>query len=582
MWQKVLTIVVIVGVVIGGGYYAYQQLLPPPTEEAQGPRYTTKPAIRGDIAVGVEAVGPLNPTSGGGIQVPGYRDGSSGSSIGYVIQDVLVKEGDEVKKGQLLVRLGAPSLDTQIKNLEKRIVEDKKAVAELLNISVDQVDRLDASRGITVTTPIGGRISGLDVKEGQELKLGQIVAKVVDDSRFRVTAKLTPGEFKDVTIGQKAFLNFDVFDGWVETTVIDINPEPIPESVSELLDSSSGSLGQFAFVHWVTLEGANPGLIRTSMRCKVGMAIGVIDGTKKATMDNFKVQWASYPSKVEGYVDEETIYSRAEAIATKIFVKNGQTVEPGEKIVSLAGDDARKTIDEQVEKLREQEEELQELYDKYNNLDIMAPMNGIVAHMETDLGRTLGPGEWLGHLYDTSDMRMWSTIDDIDVIMVQQGAPVRITVDALPGKTFAGEVNRVSTMGRDRDGVTRFEVDIKVMGSPELRPGMNAQAFIDAGSAENVLLIPLEAVFEEDGRSMVEVLQADGTVNVVPIKLGLMNDRQAEVQEGLAEGDLVITGSSADILPSQRIQGKDNLLPMKPDGESGGNDGGNQGSKGKE
>lgn len=169
MWQKILTILVIVAIVLGGGYYAYQQLLPPPEEQNQGPVYSTKPVIRGDISVGVEVVGSLNPTSGGGIQVPGYR---GGTALTYLIEEILVKEGDEVKKGQLLVRLKAPDLENQIKSLERKIQEDRKAIAELLNIPVEEVDRLDASRGITLTTPIGGRITELNIREGNELKLG--------------------------------------------------------------------------------------------------------------------------------------------------------------------------------------------------------------------------------------------------------------------------------------------------------------------------------------------------------------------------------------------------------------------------
>ena len=202
-------------------------------------------------------------------------------------------------------------------------------------------------------------------------------------------------------------------------------------------------------------------------------------------------------------------------------------------------------------------------------------IDGVVAYINADYGRMLQPGEWLGHIYDTADMRMWCTIDDVDVVLVRQGAPVRVTVDALPGKVFEGEVNRLSTMGRDRDGITRFEVDIEVKGGPDLRPGMQAKAYIDAGRAENVLLVSLEAIFEEDGQPKVEVLQEDGTVKVVPVKLGLMNDRVAEVKEGLEEGQLVITGSSADILPSQRIQSKDSLLPEKPEEEQ--NSGGGEG-----
>ena len=73
MIQRLVTILVILLIVLGGGYYAYKQLVPPPEEEAAGPVYATKPVIRGDITVGVEVTGQLNPSSGGSIQVPGNR-----------------------------------------------------------------------------------------------------------------------------------------------------------------------------------------------------------------------------------------------------------------------------------------------------------------------------------------------------------------------------------------------------------------------------------------------------------------------------------------------------------------------------
>jgi len=163
-------------------------------------------------------------------------------------------------------------------------------------------------------------------------------------------------------------------------------------------------------------------------------------------------------------------------------------------------------------------------------------------------------------------------VDDIDVLQVRVGAPVRITVDAVPNQTFSGEVEYVGMMGKDESGITHFSVTIKVAGGPELRPGMQATAHIEGGSAEDVLLVPLEAIFEEDGQAKVEVLLSNGITKVVPVDLGLMNDRVAEVKSGLAEGDLVITGSTADLLPSQTIE-SDSLLPggsgSEPDTGSG-------------
>ena len=190
-------------------------------------------------------------------------------------------------------------------------------------------------------------------------------------------------------------------------------------------------------------------------------------------------------------------------------------------------------------------------------------MEGVIANWDTQLGAQISPGEWMGYVFNTGDMGMWVEVDDVDVLMIKQGSPVKVTVEALPSEVFEGEVMHVATMGKDMKGITQFAVDIRVKGGPNLRPGMQAQAYIDAGSAENVLLVPLEAIFEEDGVQKVEILNPDGSTKAVTVKLGLMNDREAEVKSGLSEGELVITGSSADLLPSQHIGTKESIIPSK-------------------
>lgn len=581
MIQRLLMILFIVVVVVGGGFYAYQQLVPPPDDKAQGPVYATEPVTRGDISVGVDASGPLNPSRGGGIQAPGgygpMGPMSSGSGpTSYIIEEVLVKEGDQVSQGQVLVKLSATELLLQIKAKEDKLRADKKTLAGLMGVSPDRLDSIDPGRGITLRAPIDGRVVGLGVKEGQELKQGQIVARVVDDSNFRMIAKLTPGEFNRVELGKQVVLRFAQFDGLVEARVTEVNPDPVPEESSQLDDTlgvPSGDKG-YQFVYWVTLEGKNTGLIRPGMLAQVGVSVG-----SQANPD--AIWFFRYYGKVEGYADEEQVLSGANAIATRVFVHENQKVKAGDPLVSLAGEDARDMVRIEMDKVYQQQLELQQLYSQLNELEVRATMDGVVANIEAQPGMRVQPGQWFGSIFNTSDMRMWVQVDDVDVLQVQQGAPVQITVDAVPGKTFEGVVEHVGMMGKDESGITRFEVSIKVSGGPELRPGMQAKAHIDAGSANGVLLIPLEAIFEEDGKPKVEILLPDGTTKVVAVELGLMNDRIAEVKSGLEEGQLVITGSTADLLPSQRIKSQDSLLPGKKDDKDNQNGGGDAGDGGK-
>ena len=577
MLQRFMMIVVILVVLIGGGYYAYKQLVPPPEQEVTGPIYSTKAVTKGDISVGVEVTGPLN-SNGGGIQVPGGHNYMETNPTSYIIDQFLIEAGDEVKQGDVLIKLAAPNLQVEIDNLEEQLLSEKKSLASLMNVDIEDVEYVNPDAGITLRAPIDGRIVNLTAVEGEKIEDGKTAAQVVDDSRIQIIAKLSKSEFDMITENHMGILEFpDVFSGSFEATIVDINPNPIPVSSSELGESSSTKAESYGYVYWVTLEAENPGLIRPGMTARIGF-IDKADFNKNQDekIDYSKVMWLGYNSKVEKFVNEKNVISSAEGIVTDIFVHKMEYVKANDPIIALSGQDVRKEIQDRLDNIRETKIKLQQAQSKLEMLEVKASIDGVVADIQSRVGDTVQPGQWLGFIFTTSDMRMWVQVDDMDVVLVKQGSPVEVTVDALPGKKFVGEVERVDTMGRDNNGITRYGVSIKFQGSAELRPSMQANAFINAGSAEDVLLIPLEAIFQEDGQNKVEILQTDGIPKVVPVELGLMDDRVAEVKSGLEEGQLVITGSTADLLPSQKIQ-SNTLLPAKQDNGNNNDGNGNDG-----
>lgn len=556
--------VAILVTVAGGGYYAFRRLLPPPPQEATGPVYAASPVVRGDISVGVELTGSLNPTQGGGIMVPFNPGPGPVPQVNMTVAEVLVKDGDRVQQGQVLVRLAGGDVEEQLRSKEKSLQAERKSLAGLVGLPPERLDEVDPAQGITLRAPIAGRVTGLDVKEGQAVKQGQIVAKVVDDSRFRVAAWLVPLEAGAVKPGQRVLLRFEEFADFVEGTVTDVSPEPVPTPASELRDSfeSYGSKDKDAYhlVYPVVVTGRNAGLVRPGAPVQVGVPAG--DG----------VSFWRYYGKVEGYAAEEQVLSGATALVTRLHVRNMQKVPAGAPLVTLAGADARDLIQERLARIRDLEAEVRQLRARLGDLFVRAPLTGVVGHIEARPGMTAQPGQWMGDIFNPLEMQMFAMVDDVDVLRVRQGAPVRVTLDALPGKELRGSVQQVAMMGKNERGVSQFQVIVKVTGTPDLRPGMQARAYVEEGSARGVLLAPLEAVFEEDGKSKVEVLLPDGTVKVVPVELGLMNDRYAEIKAGLKEGDRVVTGSTADILPSERIR-SGNLLPGAGQGPGGGQGG---------
>lgn len=539
MFQRTITIILVVAIVIGGGFYAYQQLMPEVEETSTGPVYSTQPVERGDISVGVNTVGQLNPSDSGGINVSNALR-MSGYSGELIIDEILVEEGDNVKKDQVLVRLAATGVEDDIADLEEQIKVEEEALSRLTNLPIEEVRNIDPSQGVTVRAEIAGIIQELDIVEGDEISQGQTITRIVDTSKYEIPLRLTPGEFRRVEKGDKVNIHFDTFAGLYEGEISRINPNPVP----------AGEGKSQGYIYRATVVGENPGLIQPSMEVRVGLPND--SGHTTFFMNN---------SIVEKYVDEDRVASNTEALVTEVHVRDMDQVEVGDPIISLAGSDVQETIEDRLNKIRDLESDIRDLNSIFPMLEITSPMEGIVASVNRQEGDTTSPGDWIGHVYNTANMMMFTEVDDIDVLYVKQGSEVDVTVDAIPGETYEGKVEQVSTRGTGQDGISRFSVYIDVIGGPQLRPGMQANGYIDAGSAEDVLLVPIEAIFQEENKHRVEILDENGEPQVIDVEIGLMNDRYAEVISGLEEGDLVVTGSSRDLLPSQDGGSNNNLMP---------------------
>ncbi|QUH19156.1 efflux RND transporter periplasmic adaptor subunit [Alkaliphilus sp. B6464] len=545
MFQRTIMIILVVVIILGGGFYAYQQLVPEVQDVDAGPVYATQEVIRGDISVGVNTIGQLNPSDGGGIRVSDALR-MSGYSGEFIIDQILVKEGDSVSKGQTLVRLAATGLNDKISELEDEVKREEQALMRLTDLPREKIRDIDPSQGVTVRAPIAGRIQDLDIVEGDKILQGQTINRIVDISTYSIPLRLTPGEYSRVKKGDKVNIHFANFEGTYEGAITRINPNAAPSGTSE--DKQQG------YIYRATVEGKNIGLVQPNMSVRVGLPTP--QGQTIFFMND---------SIVEKYVNQERVASSTEGIVTEVHVQEMDEVEEGDPIISLAGADVQETIQTRLDKIRELESKIRELNAIFPMLEITSTMDGVVASMYRQEGESTTPGDWLGHVYTTSSMSMFTEIDDIDVLYVTQGSQVKVTVDAIPGETYEGEVQEVSTRGTGQDGLSKFSVYIDVKGGPQLRPGMQAKGYIDAGTAEDVLIIPIEAIFQEENRHKVEILGANGEAQVVNVELGLMNDRHAEVISGLEEGDLVITGSSRDLLPSQENKtNNNNLIPDKP------------------
>lgn len=548
MIKRILPIIIIVALVVTGGYYAISQLVP--DEDTQGRNeiiYSTSPVTRGDISVGVETSGQLNAAYGGGIRIPEPSDQKL-YNISYLIDEFLAEEGDNLLQGDPVLKLASTDLDNLIDDLEAQLESKKEYLAQLLGIDISQVNSINPYDGIVINAPIKGRVTELNASEGEELQ--SLIASIVDDSEIKLSFKAIKSEYSKLYVGQRVLLKFPYFDGYYEAKITKLNSNAVPDNPD---DDNYG----LTYVHWGEIEAVNPGLVQTGMIASVNLAKSEESFEPASTLQNM--------AEVESYKKEQKIYKNSissdELVVTDVLVNENDYVEEGQSIVKLAGADVRIMIQENLDQLREAQRTIDKAYELKNNLVITAPMDGVVAGFWRQKGETIRAGEWVGDIFNTSNMSVHTQVDDLDVVYVKQDAPVEVTVDALPGEVFEGKVARVSQSGQDSSGVIQYSVNIEVSGRGDLRPGMMAKCFIDAGSSENTLIVPIEAVFEEDGQSKVEILKENDEIEVVRIETGLMNDRYVEILEGLEENQEIVTGSSSDLLPSQSIESNDTIIP---------------------
>jgi HlyD family secretion protein len=144
---------------------------------------------------------------------------------------------------------------------------------------------------------------------------------------------------------------------------------------------------------------------------------------------------------------------------------------------------------------------------------------------------------------EVNRMLVEASISESEVHRVKPGQPAEIRVEAFPDLKLTGQVTRVGTLAstsvsRPFDD-KRFDLVITLDPTPaELRPEMTIRADVIVGSRTNVLMIPVTAVFNNQGSRVVYVVGATGT-EMRPVDLGESNDRMVEIVAGLREGERV-------------------------------------------
>lgn len=205
---------------------------------------------------------------------------------------------------------------------------------------------------------------------------------------------------------------------------------------------------------------------------------------------------------------------------------------------------------------------------------VISPMSGMIIKKGVELGDTImsgvnsfNAGTVIYTVADLKSLIIKVNINEVDIAKVRVGQPVRITLDAVPQKTFTGKVRFVSPAAELVDKIKVFKVEIALDElDAAYRTGMSANVEILGEKRDKAVSVPLEALQRRNGETVVYRLKKDlppekmaaakeglsgrskfvwlsdhwqDYFDVVPVKAGIATLERVEIVSGLAKDEQV-------------------------------------------
>ncbi|MBN8493894.1 MAG: efflux RND transporter periplasmic adaptor subunit [Burkholderiales bacterium] len=178
---------------------------------------------------------------------------------------------------------------------------------------------------------------------------------------------------------------------------------------------------------------------------------------------------------------------------------------------------------------------------------LVAPFDGTVAKIVGEVGEystPSPPGVAMPPAIDLIDetcLYVAAPMDEVDAPKIAIGQPVRITLDALPGKAFAGKVRRIAPYVTAVEKQARtVEVEVNFddpQSAGRLLVGYSADVEVILDVRKDALRVPSSALLQ-GGRVL---LLQEGQLLERPVKAGLANWEHTEIVEGLQGGERIVT-----------------------------------------
>lgn len=196
--------------------------------------------------------------------------------------------------------------------------------------------------------------------------------------------------------------------------------------------------------------------------------------------------------------------------------------------------------------------------DALDSLEIKAPHDGLFIHHKNRRGEgpRVGMQVWrgmkLGQLPELSLMEAKVHILESEAAGLKPELPVSVTLESSPGAVFAGKVSGIDSIAKpiQRESPLKYfeiKVSLDKTDAAVMKPGSRVKATIFVEQRENVISVPNQALFFNNGSAFVNILKGSG-VTKREVKIGVRSLTRTIITGGLAEGEKVVLANPRNLL----------------------------------
>lgn len=220
--------------------------------------------------------------------------------------------------------------------------------------------------------------------------------------------------------------------------------------------------------------------------------------------------------------------------------------------VEAAFKTARETVSSVTAQRNQAKAALGSALEHLNDTDIRSPITGTVVERNVEIGQAVAPGVQLLRIVDQTSLKADIDLPEGDIGRVAIEATAMITVDSFPEEEFSGKVIVINPMV-DRQTRT-FRVRIQVPNQAgKLVDGMFAKVKLFMGK-RRTLSVPRDALQRLPGSGTYYVFVVDGKKAVKrTVQVGVIEEQLAEVRDGLAHGEKVVTSGAGRLRTGAEI-----------------------------